>query len=642
MLQMLRDKSQGVIAIVIMGFIAMTFALWGIHNYFNGSSADAPIAKVNGHKITNRVFQSAFNRFRQMQSQKNPNLLTSQAAIKQSKSDVLQSLITTSLLTQSAADNGFSIGRDLLMLELARLPLFQSDGQFSKMRFQVFLRNAMFTQQQFLAQLSNSMVLAQVRTGFLFSSFSLPYQIGNTVKLVNQTRSFHYVMVPVTKFMHHMQLPTQAAQAYYKTHQASYQLPEKVSVHYLELSMADIMKGFHPSSEQLQTYYADHLNHYTLPKKWDLAHIILAVPANTSAKATAKIELKAQKLYESLIKGISFNAYAKKYSDDLATADKGGVLPTMTLMQKSSVWQRHMLQLKHVGQVSQPFKTPMGFEILKLKAIHPAVVKPYKQVAAAVLKDYRQQKAEKIYADKSDQLANLVFEHPNSLQPAADQLGLHIRTTPMFAQKITGRKGLVNNPKVVAAAFSNEVLNQGNNSDTVQVNDTSMLVLRVAKKAPATVKSFASVKQGIETNLTHQLAMKKAQSLAMKILVQAQKGASFAHIAQAAGLKVGAVNHVARNGEVKSVNPAIVAAAFDAPTPKGKNKPSYVITDVDGLGYATVQINHVTEGKIKKIPQNVMSAYREGTASNSGVLDYTLYVKGLRDSAKIKLYAAKQ
>jgi peptidyl-prolyl cis-trans isomerase D len=635
MLQKLRDKSQGVVAIVIIGFIALTFALWGVHNYFGGGSASAPIAKVNGVKITNQTFQNAFGRFRQMQMQQNPQLFSTQAAIAKSKHEVLQSLITTQLLTQSAEDNDFSVSQQLVMYELARMPLFQQDGQFSKARFQLFLQNAMFTQQQFFTELSTSMVLSQVRAGFISSSFALPYQIHNMVKFINQKRSFHYVMVPVTQFANSIHLPDSVLQAYYKANQKEFTLPAKVSVQYLELSLNKIMAGINPSEAQLKTYYTNNLNHYTIPKKWSLAHILISVPANASQSALQKANAKASKIYGEVSKGVSFGAYAKKDSDDVATSDKGGQLPEMTLLEKSTAWQRQMTAFTHVGQVSPPFKTQQGYEIIKLRGTTPAIVKPYASVRASILKDYRQTKAEKIYADQSDKLSNTTFEHPNSLAPAAKQLGLTVQTTPAFTNK-GEKEGIASNPKFVAAAFSKEVLNQNVNSDAIQLNSTSTAVIRLAKKSPASVKPFAEVKAFIAQKLSHKEAMKQAKALATQILAKAKRSNSLSTAASAKGLQDHPVSNVDRTSEVSGVNPAILQAAFNAPKPT-KESLSIISTDVDGLGYAVLQVNDVQEGNPKSVSLNVLNSYNAGTSSSLGTLDYTLYQKGLRDKAKIKI-----
>ena len=63
MLQAIRDKAQGWIAWVIVGFISIPFALWGIQEYI-GVSGDQVAAKVAGSEITQKQLESNVERFR--------------------------------------------------------------------------------------------------------------------------------------------------------------------------------------------------------------------------------------------------------------------------------------------------------------------------------------------------------------------------------------------------------------------------------------------------------------------------------------------------------------------------------------------------------------------------------------------------
>ena len=63
---------------------------------------------------------------------------------------------------------------------------------------------------------------------------------------------------------------------------------------------------------------------------------------------------------------------------------------------------------------------------------------------------------------------------------------------------------------------------------------------------------------------------------------------------------------------------------------------------VDSLGYAVVQVTKMTGGDASKLSKATLNTYNLGTSSSLGMLDYTLYVKGLRDKADINMYLAKK
>ena len=51
MLQDIRDRATSWVAYIIIGLLILSFAMWGIQEYFGGGGA-APVANVNGNEIT--------------------------------------------------------------------------------------------------------------------------------------------------------------------------------------------------------------------------------------------------------------------------------------------------------------------------------------------------------------------------------------------------------------------------------------------------------------------------------------------------------------------------------------------------------------------------------------------------------------
>lgn len=57
--------------------------------------------------------------------------------------------------------------------------------------------------------------------------------------------------------------------------------------------------------------------------------------------------------------------------------------------------------------------------MIRLDSITPAQAKPFEEVRDAVTQELRRQKAENQFYEISQNLANLAYEHPDSLEPAA-------------------------------------------------------------------------------------------------------------------------------------------------------------------------------------------------------------------------------
>ena len=68
MMQFIRERSKGLLSFLLMGFIALTFALWGINSYFTGGQHSA-VAEIGARTISSDEFSRFYQQqYRQLQS----------------------------------------------------------------------------------------------------------------------------------------------------------------------------------------------------------------------------------------------------------------------------------------------------------------------------------------------------------------------------------------------------------------------------------------------------------------------------------------------------------------------------------------------------------------------------------------------
>src|SRR5438309_8869742 len=97
MLEAIRERSKGWLAKVILAFITIPFALWGIDSYLHDAGSNVAVAKVDGETVTVQEYGNAMQNLRnklQSEGKVDPAMLDN-PEIKQS---VLDRLITTRLL----------------------------------------------------------------------------------------------------------------------------------------------------------------------------------------------------------------------------------------------------------------------------------------------------------------------------------------------------------------------------------------------------------------------------------------------------------------------------------------------------------------------------------------------------------------
>lgn len=281
MLQKLNERIQGVVAWVVIILIAITFTLFGVDYYMQSHQASNAEVEVNGLSISKQAFELNYRRSRQ---QRDPSQITtaSEAALKKK---VLTDMISNEVTIQAAKSAGFNVSREQANAAILSIPQFQQDGHFSQERYRQALSGAMFTPESFQNEVRQGMLLNQQRFAFIGSSFALPNEIKRFVKLYKQTRDYDYVEIPTSLFVKENKSSDAAIQAYYQGHQKDFLTPEKVSIDFVRLSMQQIKDKLKINEDELKRYYAENESSFLTPAQWRVAHILFAVPKDSSAEA---------------------------------------------------------------------------------------------------------------------------------------------------------------------------------------------------------------------------------------------------------------------------------------------------------------------------------------------------------------------
>ncbi len=635
MLQNIRDKSQGWLAWLIVLVLCGTFILWGIHAYMTETmSGDANVAAyVNKKPIAQTSLDAAYARLRQQQQfQLGSNFSLNQKTEQNLKHQALMQLIISHVLVRAAERAGYRVTTDQVDEALLRIPAFQVNGQFSVDRFHEVINSVLYTQPQFLADLRQNMLVNQVRGGYINSEFALPNEVTTAVQLINQQRNISYFILPVSRFVPQVKITPAQVEQYYQQNQQAFQSPEKVSIEYIELSLPAIEKTLHFDQTKLQQYYEDNIANYTTPERWHVAHISIYLSANATHAQVQAAREKAATVEQAIDAGKDFSQLAQQYSDNKATAAKGGVLPWFSAGSLDPVFEKAAASLR-VGQVSAPIRTPQGFEIIKLLDVQKAQVQPFDKVKAAVQNALASQQAQQIFADQSDKLSNLTYANPNTLTIAAKALNLPIQTTDLFGHE--GEKtGMASNPRVLAATFSNDVLQQGNNSNLIALDQNTAIVLRIKDHQAATLLPFATVKNQIETQLEKQQAQQQAKVEGEKLVAQLQQEkTSLIDVAKQQKLSWQAEDNAGRYDT--RIDAPILAQAFHMPTPSAQH-PSVSGLPLASGDYAVISVDAVHPGSLggDAIQKRI---FAEQIENNLGQIDYELYVNQLMNAAKIKM-----
>lgn len=621
MLQSIRDRSQSWISIIIIGFLIVMFALWGISYYLGGDSgASAVMAKVNGQKINAEQFQSFYAQLRQAEADA---IDSGQVTIPELKKEALQSLISNEVLYQAATSAGLGISSTGVDEIIATLPAFQKDGKFSNSLLQQFLRYRGLTIDGLREKIHRSLVLNQWKLGLYGSSFVLPSEVDQYWVLANQSRHFSAARVLASSYASKVRVSQSDIEAYYKAHPKAFTTPEQVQLAYLSLSQADMAKNIQVTTDQAKAYFETNTAQFTTPEKRRASLILIALPQSSSAADSQKAEQKVNTIEKAIKAGDSFSTLAKQDSQDPVSAKKGGDLGWQSI--GTSPVSKALFDLNKVGQVSEPFKTPYGWAIVKYTGLQAAKVPSFESVKASVIASMKKAQAEKAYADIGNQMANLTFQSPSSLKPAAKQLGLTVQTTGWISRK-GAKSGVASNDQVLKAAFSDDVLTSGNNSQPINVSDTQAVVIRLLKHKPSKLEPLSSVEAQIKADVSAKKAMEAAEETAQAAVEALRHGDALDAVSKRYGL-----SFKSQTAQMTDQTP-LSRAAFSTFVPT-KGHPVAALSVVPNKGYDVVRVDSVTLGK--KPAQENIQATQLLLERLLGLSIYNEYQQATESQAKI-------
>ncbi|MCD6038917.1 MAG: ppiD [Gammaproteobacteria bacterium] len=258
-----------------------------------------------------------------------------------------------------------------------------------------------------------------------------------------------------------------------------------------------------------------------------------------------------------------------------------------------------------------------------------AEIQPFEKVEEKVKSAFIRQKAEEQFANAKEKLANLTYENPDSLIPAAKELDLPIKTTgPLIKDKAS--EGIFANNKVREAAFSHEVLNLKNNSDVIQVDPNTFIVMRVKSYVPAALMNFDMVQKQILVKLQQRKSDKALQQRAADILKELQSTTHSDLVMRQYHLNWVSPGVIGRHST--KIDSAILDAAFSMPRPENKEKASYAIAKIP-TGYAVIALKAVKEGVLNN--KDEYRVFAEQIQNSQGLLEYELYKDSVMKQAKI-------
>lgn len=625
MLHIFRESFGRYVAVVILGLIAVTFIFFGID--FNVMQSNFA-AKVNGEEIPlqefDRELQSTQNQYQQLY-----RLELTDDLRRELRRSVIDRMVAREALLQQSNSAGYRVSDERLAASIRETPEFQIGGQFSMDVYNARLTQAGLTPTGYEALQRTNLNLIELQSGFLASSFLTPAEFRRYIELYNERREVAYALFSVTDFIDTVEVGDDEIAEHYSANSSRYMTPESVDLDYIDLDLASVAATVEIGDEELRELYETERDRFETAEERRVRHILIAVDDDDYEAA----EAEAAQVLERLEAGEDFAALAEELSDDAGTRAQGGDLGWIGRGMLPGPFEDTLFSME-VGETAGPVETEFGYHIIRLDEIRSGDVPAFESVESDLLAEVSSDRAEGLFFDRANALADAAFEAYDELQSAADAVGLPLKRIEGFTR--AGDPTLFpNGNPVITAAFNDEAIISGRNSQLLELSDDQVAVIRVTAHHPPEAEPLEDVADDIRQELARNKARNLARAAADVYLAllggELDRGAE---LAETQGATWVGPHWVVRNDA--SDPPELRSTAFAQPGTWAGPGITQRVTLSEG-DEAVLLLTAVEPGAPENIDTEERELRRSQLTEYQANVEVEAYARGVRDRATVRI-----
>ncbi|GHA69630.1 SurA N-terminal domain-containing protein [Cognatilysobacter bugurensis] len=651
MLQTLREKTSGWIATVIIGLLIIPFALVGLQDYlvqrgdvhvaeidvppswWRGAPAWWPVSTLWEHeRITTQEFRTRLENARQRARQEQGEAFDARAfETAENKRAVLEQMIDERVQAIAARESGVAVDDALVRREIQSIPAFQVDGRFSPERYQLALasQSPPQTPRQFEQLVREGVLQTFLASNLNDSAFTTPSEIERMIRLLGERRSVTLMSLPPAT-PDAAPVSDAEIQKWYAANAKDYRAPQQVTLEYVELD-GSTLPVTAVDDEALRRRYEQEKNRYVAAEQRLASHILVRVPEGADAAAVEAARKKAEALAaQARAPGADFAALARANTDDEGSKAGGGDLGWVTRGLMVGPFEDALFSMKS-GEIAGPVRTDFGWHVIQLRDLQAGAQESFEQARSALAREQAESDRERAFNDLSGRLVDLVYKNPSSLVPAARELKLPVQTLgPVSRDESTG---ILANPAVKRAAFSEALIQDGTVSDPIEIGPNRSVLIRVTSHSPERTLPLAQVRERVEEAVRMDRTRKAAEARARALVKQVQGGASLASIAQANGAaEPTQIPELPRGAPLGA--PGVSEAVFSAAAPAaGTVTPGTEVLPDGSVVLFTVDA--VMPGDVATLDPTQRATLQQQLQALQGASDVQALVRALRQRYRI-------
>ncbi|MDG2252557.1 MAG: SurA N-terminal domain-containing protein [Methylophilaceae bacterium] len=491
----IRNNTQTKTAKVILGIIIVPFALFGIDSYLSSVGSNVYVAKVDGYEIS---LQQYIETERQVRDQMAAGGEQDQSQFEtpEFKKAVVESLISSELITQSINKNNFTISDAQLSSYIVGMPEFQDKGKFSQTKYDQIIQYNNISPKKLEEKLRADLAKQQIQDSIAKLVYTPEDKIQPLVNLSYQKRDISLHEMRLDDYKKKIVPSNEEIEKVYNENKASFIQPDRIKIEFLIYSVAGIVPSIKVTEQEVVDYFESNKYLFDGQQQRKARHILFSFNAGITDLEKENIKKNAAKTLTTLKKNPkSFAKIAEEISQDRDSAKNGGDLGFISRGSMVKPFEDAVYRLK-VNEISDIIETEFGYHIVMLDEIKGDEVN-LDNVKSKIKGELIFTKALNEYVINADDFNNTVYEQSENLSAAAKKFNLKIEKSPWLT--LDDAKKFFNNELFAETVFSKEAIESKTNSVAIEVSPNNLISARVVEFSETSQKSLDEVTEDIKT-----------------------------------------------------------------------------------------------------------------------------------------------
>ncbi|MEP6341853.1 MAG: SurA N-terminal domain-containing protein [Maricaulaceae bacterium] len=328
MAESIGSKIRNVLVGILIGFLVIGFAIWGVSDVFTPSLTNAA-ASLGDEKISLQEFDDAMRRQLQSQAEESGRAMTNQEAYSAGvHNNVLADLITQKAIDVDATDLGIGVNRRTARQFVSEIPSFTDEitGKFSEEKLNSVLQSNRITRDQFESDVLQTLRRQQT-IPTLISGIDLPTPMAETFyNYVTEQRKTTVLTLSSPAVETPEDPGDDVLQDYINTNQARFTAPEFRKITYIRIEPFDLAADITVSEEDVLASFQYRIDRGDLGTEETRSIVqITATSEDTANKVAEQLELglPTNEIVTGLglIEPLNYDSVTKSAIVDSAAAD---------------------------------------------------------------------------------------------------------------------------------------------------------------------------------------------------------------------------------------------------------------------------------------------------------------------------------